>query len=277
MATTFLIGGTGNQLFEYVTSSKDDNFSTFFLNNSVRSLLGWTKHEQILEFDAPNILVHTFLLIVLSLDLLLAKYANVSLFSDLDLIATKKPARIFKLVRMGYFQDAKPNRDIIPIKNKFFKVRRRGLIVAHIRGGDLLRTERVKDHTYGLLPKEYFHESVSRAVDLSRRQFISSGLSISPNKQSEKILVLTDDPEYAAEMMVMEDASLKIEVSCLALADTLEIAVNADWYISSNSTMSYWIVRMRDGTNCFAPQPFQKRGDFKLPESTLRISVNYNC
>ena len=101
MQVTFLIGGTGNQLFQYASAPPDAVMSTFFLQPGVRSVLGWTQHEQFIQYEEPSIIELILALGVLGFDLILAKLAKISLFTELDTRRLKARAKIKPMVRLG--------------------------------------------------------------------------------------------------------------------------------------------------------------------------------
>lgn len=266
MAVVFLIGGTGNQLFSYAASEVDDPVSTLLLRKDVRQILGWTQHEQVLQFAHPALLEHFCALTVLCLDLILAKFFRLTLFTELDTQRLKISPRLKTLARLGYFQIAPERRSLSPLARQIAPVTEPGLIALHIRGGDLLELERAGKNVYGLLDSTYFNASIHVACVSMARE----------GRTPTRLLVLTDDPKFAASMDFSAYGVPKAEIQHAPLSETLARAVGAEWYISSNSTLSYWIVRLRDGQRSIAPQPFQKRYDYDLPIATQRLAVTYN-
>ena len=265
MAVVFLIGGTGNQLFQFATSSPNDRFSTFFLKHSVREALGWTDHEQFLTYDEVGLMSQVGALVVLALDIALAKLFGRTFFSALDAKRLRGAPIFTELVRFGYFQTAPERRDLEPIARQIAPLIQVGCVVLHIRGGDLLQLELAGNNVYGLLGAEYYRESIAATLeDMERR-----------GENIRRILILTDDPDYAATFDLSIKGAPRAEVVRTSLKETLALATGADWFISSNSTLSNWIVRLRKGFHSIAPSPFQKRNDIDLPSETCRILVDY--
>lgn len=265
MAIVFLIGGTGNQFFQYAASAPDDMCSGFFLNPVVRRALKWTKHEQTLRFPWAPPSLQVIALIILALDVLLARLFGFSLFSTLDTRRLKLLPCLTELNRFGYFQDVPERRDITELASQISPTVCKGQIVLHVRGGDLLTIEREGLNVYGMLDRQYFVDALKRA-----KEAITSG-----GTGEVARLVVTDDLDYAATLNLASDDTELVKIVSPPLGETLALAVGADWFVASNSTMSYWIVRLRGGKNCIAPKPFQKRRDYELPEKTTRLSIDF--
>lgn len=265
MSVVFLIGGTGNQFFQYAASAPDDVFSGFFLNPFVRRALKWTNHEQAVSFPWAPQSMQSLALITLALDILLARLFGFSLFTTLDTRRLKMLPRLMELNRFGYFQDAPERRDLAELARQISPIGEKGRIVLHVRGGDLLSIEREGRNVYGMLDRQYFLDALKQA----REAIIASGISVVSR------IVVTDDPGYAATLNLGSDGQENVDVVSPPLGKTIALAVGADWFVASNSTMSYWIVRLRGGARCLAPSPFQKRKDYDLPDQTIRLPVRF--
>lgn len=263
MQVTFLIGGTGNQLFQYASAPPDAVMSTFFLQPGVRSVLGWTQHEQFIQYEEPSIIELILALGVLGFDLILAKLAKISLFTELDTRRLKARAKIKPMVRLGYFQLSAAKRDLKPLSRQIAPKPEHGTIAVHVRGGDILALERAGRNDYGLLDSDYYCKAIIKARNFMRGQ----------GRTPTRLIVLTDDTDYAATLNLKVEGVPDRELLSVPLRDTLARAVGAEWYISSNSTMSYWIIRLREGKLSIAPQPFQKRRDYDLHRDVERIPV----
>lgn len=264
MSVVFLIGGTGNQLFAYAASHPRDTFSLFFLRRPVRRILGWTSHEQVLRYPGPGPVGHGLAFLALCLDIPLAALTGKSLFSTLDTRKIKARPMMFECARMGYFQQAEERRDVAELAAQIAPVSKPGRIVLHVRGGDLLALERVGQNAYGILDGRYYRAGITRALsDLAHRGQPATGL-----------LVLTDDPDHAGTLDLAVDGAPAPDIRACPLGETLSLAVGADWFVSSNSTLSYWVLRLRQGRRSVAPQPFQRRGDYPLPETCLRVPMD---
>lgn len=265
MAIVFLIGGTGNQFFQYAASAPEDVFSGFFLHRVVRRVLKWTSHEQSLDFPWAPKSVQVLALMILALDILLARLFGVSLFSTLDTRRLKIRPSVVELNRFGYFQDAPERRNFTELSRQISPTVNKGSVVLHIRGGDLVTIEREGRNVYGLLDRTYFIHALKHAK-----------AAIPAGGASEVVQwVVTDDPDYAASLNLGTGGHEPLNILSPPLGETLALAVGADWFVASNSTMSYWIVRLRGGKNCIAPKPFQKRWDYDLPDETTRLAVEF--
>lgn len=265
MTVTFLIGGTGNQLFSYSTSGEQDKVSTVFLHPWVRRLLGWTQHEQVFFYEHPGLIRHIVAIGALFLDFILANVFGISLFTQFDTRRLKVSARLLQFARIGYFQTAPIQRSLEPLALQLAPVKTSGLIVAHVRGGDLLALERAGENIYGLLGSAYYQSGIRFAVEGILRG----------GGTANRLLVLTDDIGYANSLDLEVAGTMVPEIRRVPLGETLSLSIGADWFISSQSTLSYWIVQLRQGIQSVAPQPFQERRDYILPSSTARIQVVY--
>ena len=265
MAIVFLIGGTGNQFFQYAASAPEDVFSGFFLDPAVRRAFKWTHHEQALSFPWAPQSLQVLALIILALDVMLARLFGFSLFSTLDTRSLKMLPCIAELNRFGYFQGNPERRDFTELARQISPTVRKGRIVLHIRGGDLVTIEREGRNVYGMLGCKYFIDALQKAKEI---------ISADGTREITR-LVVTDDPDYAASLNLESDVMEPVSIVSPPLGETLAVAVGADWFVASNSTMSYWIVRLRGGKNCIAPEPFQKRRDYDLPDKTTRLAVEF--
>lgn len=264
MSVVFLIGGTGNQLFAYAASDPKDTFSEIFLHRAVRRTLRWTLHEQVLHYPRPNMLMHGFALLVLAVDTILAALTGLSLFSTLDTRRIKARPLLFEIARLGYFQQAPERRDVGELADQFPPVIEAGQIVLHVRGGDFLVSEGAGESAYGVLGQRYYRAGIAVALaDLARRE-----------QPTSRILVLTDDVGHASALDLVVEGGQPAEIRNCPLGETLSIAVGADWFVSSNSTMAYWILRLRKGLRSVAPQPFQRHRDYLLPDDCVRIPMD---
>jgi len=264
MSVVFLIGGTGNQLFTYASCQPRDKFSTVFLSPLMRKLLNWTQHEQILTYQKPKFITQALALLVLCVDVVIAKSAGKSLLTTFDTRQIKTEPMLWEFCRLGYFQQSPEKRAITPITKQFKARKQRGQIVIHVRGGDLLAQEKTGQKAYGILGAAYYRTAILNAVTAIEKD----GQSV------EKLLVLTDDPSYAASLDLNAPRIPTPEIKTFALSTTISIAVGAHWFISSSSTLSYWMIRMRHGVNSVAPSPFQLRHDYPALENCIRLELD---
>lgn len=258
MAIVFLIGGTGNQLFTYSSSEENDKMSTFFLSPMVRKLLRWTNHEQILTFEKPNVVHHSVALLCLLCDSALSVIFKISLFTEFDTRSIKKFPLLYRVASVGYFQQSARRRDLGEIANQFKTSPEPGLTVVHVRGGDLLKIRDTQSDVYGQLTSKFY----CAAID-----------SI-PQEHRQRLTVVTDDVPYAKS--IFEGQSIELNIISLDLQSTIGVSLAADYFISSNSTLSYWIACMREEMETIAPLPFQKRHDFDFPENVSRLKADWD-
>lgn len=192
MAVVFLIGGTGNQLFQFATAGDGDRFSGLFLRPWLCRLLGWTPHPRAFSLPAaPGWAVATALPVLLA-DLALARLAGVSLFTDFDnRLSTCRP-RLRRLVAFGYFQRRPLRRDLAPIRAALEGAPPGPplpVLAIHVRGGDLRSAGRMATHRYGLLPDSYYRRVLARAAEDGALQ----GL--------REAVIFTDDPDRCRALM----------------------------------------------------------------------------
>ena len=262
MATVFLMGGVGNQLFQYVSSDEKDRFCTLFLNNGVRRLLGWTQHEKVLRYPQSSLPSQILACLVLFIDLFLAKLVGRTLFSRLNTMKMETEPLFFEYVRFGYFIGSSERRSLDPIMPQIASVEEEGLIAVHVRGGDFLPVEDL----CGRLDRDYY----CKGVTMGYESLVAKGC------MDIRVLVLTDDPHYAATLNIAVKGLPAPEIKLIPLDAMLARSVGADWFVSSNSTLSYWIIRLRKGVGSVAPQPFQRICDFSFPqEAAHRLPVDY--
>jgi hypothetical protein len=261
MAIHFLIGGTGNQLFQYTASKEGDKFSMVLLHPISRKLLNWTNHEQILDYPSPNFIQHTLSISLLLIDLVLFKIAKKTLITELDLRKGKCTPIFRRQIYLGYAQEATPQQDLEKIRDQLLSTssanKTRDMVI-HIRGGDL-KTGGSFNNTYGSLRPAYYATAIS---------LIHAGKA--------DVAVITDDPQYAKEVMTQAAPEIDAEILTLPLRETITTGITATNFISSNSTLSYWICQLRKkGLTTIAPRPFQRNKDFNFKETTTRAPSGY--
>ena len=261
MAIVFLIGGTGNQLFQYAAAAPKDRFSTVFLKPAVRRVFKFTDHPTIFRFPRANLLLEMMAVLVLGLDLVASKLARRTLFTELDLRSAKYQPRLACLVRAGYFQTAPMVRDVaelttsLPSPDPAFAAR----TCIHIRGGDLLHERDLENPVYGVLPVDYYREALAR---------------VAPD--GGPVHVFTDDLDHARSICDEIDPSMQVTLDNGALHEMFINATHASVFVGSNSTLSYWILQLRgDQGGSVAPKPFQNRRDMPFGADVTRLPVCY--
>lgn len=262
MSVIFLIGGTGNQLFQYASAAPSDTFSTFFLRPSVRKALKFTDHEQLFKFPQASFISQYLALFVVVMDLAMFRLFKCTLFSTFDLRGNKTSAPILsEKVRLGYFQKANVRRDVSELLPQL----RAGLTgrevrnTMHIRGGDLKLSYQEADTPYGYLPPSYYQDALAQ-------------LNV-----SGRVDVYTDDIEFAQHMCTQVSGDYTFNYCTGTLEEMILATSQAEHFVSCNSTLSYWIVKLR-GTALasVAPRPFQRRSDMPLDDAVLRVEMAYD-
>lgn len=260
MATVYLIGGTGNQIFQYATSEINDEYSSILLSKHIRKILGWTNHDQVLQFPTPSKIKEIFNALILIFDTSLSFLFRISLFTEFDTRKIKLKPRIKRLVAIGYFQSKPIIRNLtelnncINLKNSSYS----NSTTMHIRGGDLLKVSDPSKSSYGQLGPDYYKEAIIKSGEL------------------KMIEVYTDDIEHAQKICHQIGLDIKFTYINSTLSEMISKTIASEIFISSNSTLSYWITQIRgsNGITC-APKPFQKNNDFALPNSVLKINAKY--
>ena len=265
MAVVFLIGGTGNQLFQYATAGPNDVFSTWFISPLFRRFMNWTPHEQLVAYPPVKSYLAAIALLVLALDLVATGLFTVSFFSSLDTRKTKAKPILFEFVRLGYFQHERQIRTLEPVAKQIGSRAKKGLIVIHVRGGDILELERLGMNNYGLLTTKYYLDALSRGIEYLQ----------SKDRSEISVQVLTDDAEYAKSFDFPMDHCVDFSIKQCSLREMMSEAIGAEYFVSSNSSLAYWVIRLRDDLNCVAPRPFQKFKDYEFADGVVRLGVNY--
>ncbi|MCP5395636.1 MAG: hypothetical protein H6918_02690 [Sphingomonadaceae bacterium] len=260
MAVVFLIGGTGNQLFQFTRAAPRDRFCTLFLQPRLRRWLGWTDHEQVLRFPAASPLACALALPMLALDVALVRLAGWSLFSRLDLRSVKARPMLTRLVQAGYFQDAAQTREASELGDQLAAQGEKAPELAlHIRGGDALAMERQGAARYGILPPDYFRAALAMAGD------------------PDKVYVFTDDPAHARAICaesVLEGTRVSYDSGDLGAM--MRGCLSAKSFIACNSTLSWWLVQMRGADRpSIVPSPFTLALDLPVPPGAEAINVRY--
>jgi len=201
---------------------------------------------------------------VVAVDFLLISSIGISLFTEFDTRGIKARPRLGTLAKIGYFQEMPMRRSLAPLVAQIVAAPGRGVIAIHVRGGDLLSP--AGRATYGIPSDAYYRAGVEIAV----AEITQNGGKV------EQVIVLTDDPEHAATLDLAVAGAPTPDIMHCELSDTLARALGACWFVSSNSTLAYWIVHFRQGLRCIAPVPFQERRDFRLPAAARRIALAHS-
>lgn len=262
MAIVFLCGGTGNQLFQFTASRPGDRFSALFLRGPLARLLGWTEHERVVDLPAPAKWREWGALALLLADAALARIADRSLFTRFDLRAIKAEPLCARLQQLGYFQTCAPLRDAEELGHRLVAKAPPADpldIAMHVRGGDVLRLEAEGRNPYGVLPPAYFAAALARYGGEGRR-----------------LTVFTDDREHAAALLAAAAPGLSAHIDDGPLTEMLARCIAARTFIACNSTLSWWIVRLRgSAAHSVAPEPFARELPLANPEHVDAIPVRY--
>jgi len=255
MHIRFLIGGTGNQLFQVASAPSDTRFSTILNNVFFTKIFRWTSHPQLLKFISPPPIIEISGFLLLVADLLLFKVLKFSLFTDLDLGMGKSRAIFRSFLSVGYFQDAS-TKEVHPAITAKFIGAIRAEIVCHIRGGDFLIDRNAS--IFGKLGPAYYRNALERASFFC----------------AYPIIVFSNDEFYAASILSLVPKNRETCYQDAELIEMIERSVNCSFYIASNSTLSFWIVLIRSsvGRISLAPKPFHREGSINL-ESKFLIAI----
>ncbi len=239
--TCYLIGGLGNNLFQ-INHDNEAYYSHFFLLRPIRKILNWTQHENILNPNKINIFREIISLFILALDIILTKILKISLFTEFDLRNIKHKPKITTLVIIGYFQSM----NIKCVSSIFnllpLKIKDNQSTLIHVRGGDSLKDEL----NYGQLSESYYSELLN-----------------------EQFFVITDDELYAEKIFCKHEQK---EIRTFNLTESINSAINAKVFWSGRSTLSFWIVKIREsiGKKSVVQKPFFQSRDFEFTSLTKR-------
>ena len=264
VATVFLIGGTGNQLFQYSRSKGQDRFSYAFLDGLLPKILGWTRHERLFDFPKASLLSEIAAIIIVPCDLLLGKLFGRTLLTSLDLKVVRAEPLLTRAYGLGYFQRQTASRNVMELANQLaggeVSEKSGRHVCMHVRGGDVLAMEAAGENPYGVLKTRYYREALS-------------GL-----QPGSEITVFTNDERYAKQIIdSLADLRLRFEVDDGDLASMVSGCLKAEIFVASNSTLSYWIAELRGpGKTTYSPQPFTKSLDLVSPPAAKLIRVSFD-
>lgn len=254
----FLIGGTGNQIFQL--RSQFDVYSCFFLKPSITGLLGWSKHPYVLKgLRSPSFLWVFTCLLFLVIDLAMLWLGCKPIFGQIDLRHAKGEGRL-KIYAIGYFQSNDKLNDfrasILSESFNFNDQAENVPVVFHIRGGDVLSLGNIGKNAYGVLPPTYYYEALSNLSDT----------------EISDAYIITNDSAYAKSIF---GSAAKIAGG--TLIEDFRLGVFSSRYISSSSTLSFWIVRCREyrKLKSVVPYPFSKSHHFSFASETKQLNVSY--
>jgi hypothetical protein len=228
-------GGIGNQLFQsagilYLRSQGYTAFG-FFPGRSARGVHS-DKHEVLLKALGVPLVHNRPLESILGL----AIRVNDEVNSLLSTVFGKRPdprafdsvSEIIQIAKRSvvvsrYFQNPELV-DKTEIVDRLSEVLRSDVdnpCILHIRGGDYLKAKKL----FGEVGEEYFLSAIQK-------------LGITGT-----ITVMSDDQEYASR--VVRGFSNRVEFSGLPVLSEFELAINSHYFIGTNSTLSWWIARIR--------------------------------
>lgn len=258
MTKVFLIGGTGNQIFQYARSKKEDTFSLLFTHRRIRKLFNHTDHPQVLRFPRSNAIGTFFLLPLLVSDFVFVRFLGISLFTEFDLLNQTCAPRIKKLMSIGYFQEEIGERDIRDTLDVEMQKVRSDTVAMHIRGGDFLSAK----NAAGQLSPTYYENALKQALKVST---------------PKSVTVYTNDRAYAEAVCSNLPRDLHYDFCDGALLEMVRDCVTAQTYISSNSTLSYWICRLRDTQQTtISPVPFTLARQLPTLEYSIHVEASFH-
>lgn len=264
MAVVFLIGGTGNQLFEFATSEPEDTFSTLLLSRVACRFMKWKHHPQVIEFPQPRLLTHCRAVFLLLLDLILVRLGYKPLFTEFDTHAVQSDPKRRREIAVGYFMLRPFRRSIDPIRTQLERAESKidTVVAVHVRGGDARAATASGWTNYGQLRPMYFRRALRHAT-----RCLSDDAAVT---------FFTDDPDYCKGIIQSIGLDLRVSIDTSELKLMMSSSVCADTFIASNSSLSWWIVMLRgkDRTS-IVPDPFLRGIQVKVPEFATPLSVNY--
>lgn len=252
----FLLGGTGNQLHQYMTSNPGSLYSNFFNSKFISILFKLSNHERFIDFPSIGVFHLMAIMPLVLIDLFLSRFFSFSIFTNFDINFTKSYPLIH-LFDVGYFLNH-PYQNSLPKLNNFDEYKELSedhYACIHIRGGDLLNSSAIEK--YGKLDESYYKIAISNSKNLN-------------------FIVITDDIPYAKSLLANFDNSFEFKNS--SLIDDFYTGLHSKYFISSNSTLSYWIVRYRESfkNKSIVPNPFWKTEEWQFNANlTKKINFEY--
>ncbi len=262
MKIIYLIGGTGNQLFQLSHLKKGDDYSTLLLTSIVRRLLKQTNHINIVNESIK--FKHFLFLPLVFFDLFLLKFFSFTLFSRFDINFGSSRPLLLNLIWIGYFQESiGDNSNLIDFFSlpKLTNYNFEPTISVHVRAGDIFEIDQNKNPN-GVLEFSYYLKSIGLISDLSMHDY--------------KIKIFSDNIEYAKIIKkVFFKAGYISDVVDVDLLTMINTCVNSTHFIASNSTLSYWISILRKGERTIVPSPFLKKKVLPDPFNFITVDVEY--
>lgn len=252
MHLRFLIGGTGNQLFQIATAPDNSIFSDIFLSKYLCRLLKLQVHEQ-LKLTDGNKIFGFLLLPILLIDAILARLVRFTLFVHFDLNSLSCMP-LFNLISIGYFQS---NSGMFNRTDYFdcFIGDLDEFTAVHVRGGDFLLP--INKNEFGALTIKYYCDALEN--------------------NTLSVRIFTDDYDYAKDLF--KNVDQQVDIIDGSLEQMIRQCLNAKIFIASNSTLSFWIsiARQSHGREVIVPKPFQLNSVLEVPGSkgTLNVEVEY--
>lgn len=253
----FLIGGTGNQFFQLgrygVTSVL---YCDIFLKPFFSRIMGFTLHERFFDNNEYYTRFSYFHTLILFFDLLLFKVIKKTLFTQLNINFGKSSPLIKLFYVLDYCVGIQPSHDLSFLFDSLNNTLSNKCIL-HIRGGDLIRSKTALAK-YGKLTLDYYRSALDKLT----------------TEELNKVYVYTDDPEYA-QTLLNDYELLEYEIVSVSLKDTIKDILLCEYFISSNSTLSFWLVNLRKDKYSIVPEPFWLTKDFKFSDNVEIVPVSY--
>lgn len=255
----FLIGGTGNQLFQISKYGEDAQYNSIFLEKIICKIFKFTYHEQFLRVSKLSFLVKFLSFFLLILDLAFFKLLKFSLFTKISINLGKSVPIIKEFLILDYAVGENPPKDVSHIKKMINKLDGFDCLI-HIRGGDLL-TNKVALKKYGRLDRNYYINAMNHIYCLD------------PNLKC--CTVTTDDIGYARSILSKIPVKFKLNYINIPVGETISRSISSKYFISSNSTLSYWMVILREEKYSIVPHPFWKTKNFYFDRHVHKIKTPY--
>jgi len=261
MKTVFLIGGCGNQFFQLSHLNKNDTYSTVLLKTIFRNLFSHTVHDNIVN-NSTKISDYILLFIAL-IDIVFFKLFKITLFTKLDLNLGKSNPIVYDRIWIGYFQDEIGNNSNLNEYFNFNHVNKNINLVSrelciHLRAGDIYSMDNSKNPN-GILGFDYYNKAIDKL-----------------NFKFDNVFILSDNIEYACELkkhLGLKFRNVDVTVLDIGLSEMIVKCINTDYFIASNSSLSYWISILRKGVGVVVPSPFIKKKNYPDPYDFNSIKV----
>lgn len=197
-----------------------------------------------------------FCLFLVFIDIIFFFLFKVTLFTEFQVRKIVSIPKVFNVCSVGYFQSFNFFEELEDKLDKILNGLRiepiENYVCLHLRGGDFLSNKATAE--FGKLSENYYKQSLGYGTQSAR------------SVNSRSLVILTNDKNHAKKFFISED---KKKIIAGDLEEFFSYALGARIFISSNSTLSYFIVLLRNRAKMtsIVPSPFQLNKNFKFPNS----------